>query len=137
LIEKPNLRTALNFFRLVLKKKVLGTNSFAFNRLLLSKQKIKLLGHKFSTLASIFNHIKARRVGQGFNSILACGLKRRIVREPMTPEPERSISSSVRIVRTSKNRNDRSGGASLGGEDSQLMTKEDGNKLMVLSEEAR
>lgn len=128
--EKPDSKNACTFLRLVVKKKALGITSFAFSRLLLFKQKTKLLGHRFNMLARVFNHVRARRVGQGFSSILSAGLKRKAIKEPTTPD--RSASSTNRLARTTRNRLEKS--AASVGEDSQVFTKEEGDKLMILTE---
>jgi hypothetical protein len=59
-----------------MKKKEQTQSGLVFSRLLLRNQKGKLLKNRILSLASMFNHLKAKKINIGFTTMLAAGWKR-------------------------------------------------------------
>lgn len=81
------MRLASIFLRLTLKKKEMAISGLTFSRLILQTYKGKQLKHRISSFASIFSHIRNRKVAQGFSSVLSAGYRRvpKLAIEPSSP----------------------------------------------------
>lgn len=125
------MANACLFFRLVLKKKTLTNGGLAFSRLLLCSQKGKLLKNRVLSMVSILNHLRNRKIAQGFSSILCASYRKgQVLHSPR--DNKEQTSSTSRLPRTSRNRMDSKerSTANLAVDDD----KEEEKKMMALTE---